>query len=74
MRSMSKREYKLAAAFFLIPGVGCIFFAVDRFIDERALKLGHSTSVWAFAVGMLGVFAAVAIRIGAPRQQKTGPQ
>jgi hypothetical protein len=69
---MSKREYKLAAAFFLILGLGVITFAINKFIDERALRSEHSTSLWTFGIGLLGILAATAIRIGAQRQLKNG--
>ena len=69
---MSKREYKLAAAFFFILGIGIISFAVDQFIDERALRKEHSVSEYGLVVGLMGVFAAAAIRVAASRQQTNG--
>jgi hypothetical protein len=62
---MLKREYKLAAAFFFILGISTIFFSVDRFMDERALRKEHTISMWALTVGLLGVSPATAISVRA---------
>jgi hypothetical protein len=59
---MTHRTYKLAAAFFLVLGVTCIIGAVAMFRAE------HSDRWFCLGVGVMGLFAAGAIRIGASRK------
>jgi hypothetical protein len=59
---MVQRTYKLAALFFFILGLSCIIDAVVMF---RA----HNSDRWFYlAIGVTGLFAAGAIRLGASRK------
>jgi hypothetical protein len=59
---MTQRTYKLAALFFFILGVTCIIGAVAMFRAE------HPDRWFCLAVGVTGLFAAGAIRMGASRK------
>jgi hypothetical protein len=59
---MTPRTYKLAALFFFILGVSCIIGAVVMF------RAGHPDRWFCLVIGVTGLFAAGAIRIGASRK------
>ena len=59
---VTQRTYKLAALFFFILGVTCIIGAVAMFRSENP-------DCWfCLAIGVTGLFAAGAIRMGASRK------
>jgi len=59
---MTPRAYKLAAVFFLILGATCSIGAGVMF------KQQHPDRWFCLAVGVTGLFAAGAIRVGATRK------
>jgi hypothetical protein len=61
---MTPRAYKLAALFFLILGVTCSVGAGVLF------KQQHADRWFCLAVGVAGLFAAGAIRLGALRKPR----
>jgi hypothetical protein len=61
-RAMTPRTYKLAALFFFILGVAGIIGAIAMF------RVGHADRWFCLAVGVTGLLASGAIRVGASRK------
>jgi hypothetical protein len=59
---MTRRTYKLAALFFFILGVACVITAVAMF------RAGNSDRWFCLAIGVTGLLASGAIRIGASKK------
>ena len=65
---MTQRTYKLAALFFFILGVTCIIGAVAMFRAEDPDRW------FCLAIGVTGLFAAGAIRMGAFAQDMSADE
>jgi hypothetical protein len=62
---MTKKAYKLAALFFFIIGVASILAAISMGAD----RVFHSpVSRWYLIIGIMGLMAARAVRLGASRK------
>ena len=59
---MTQRTYKLAALFFFILGLSCLIGGVAMF------KSGGLDHWFCLAIGVMGLFAAGAIRLAASRK------
>ena len=67
---MSKREFNLAAVFFLIAGVFFSFYGVLRYDSERIFRVEHSQSFRFLIIGLTSLMAATGIRMLTSRNKR----